>query len=102
MDTYKSAIHLSDPFHGSSSSMVLKSHTGGKYPSSTTKTLSIVAPTGYGLFAALKVLDLRPNAKDYLSVSYVFRGVFLSNKIYILKQVLYTLLVKIRHFFKTL
>jgi hypothetical protein len=68
MDTYKKIIDVRGTNGGTFSSGILKSHSGSTYTPNRVKTLTISAPTGYSLFAAFSLLDLRPNSQDSITL----------------------------------
>ena len=68
MDSFTNQINVRDPWWGSSSSGILKSHFGSSYASGKNKTLLLSAPIGYSMLAAIKFVDFRPSRQDTLTL----------------------------------
>lgn len=67
MDTFKTKLKLTDT-SSSFSSGILKSHFAFRYSANMNKTLWLSAPPGYSIFVGIRLLDLRPNNLDSLTL----------------------------------
>lgn len=72
MDTWKTEINLNNPSSVFATSGILKSHLGSSYTGNRNKTLFLLAPTGYSILAAIRLLDLRPYNQDSLTVGTLY------------------------------
>lgn len=67
--SYTRTIYLGPTVREYNSSAILKAKDFGFYPTEVSCTVLIVPPPGYGVVAAMRSIDFRPNCVDNLTIS---------------------------------